>query len=79
MTCYSIPAMSMENEFVSLGVLAGIVDDLVQRTGDNDYAVVYEWEDFPGDGRPVAVYARVGGRWWCRVLRPKSKHDVNGH
>jgi hypothetical protein len=74
MSCYSIPALTMENEFVNLTWLSRYVDDLVKRTGDNDYAIVYEWdEDGPGDWPPVAVLARLDGRWWRRPVLVTSK------
>lgn len=69
MIWFSIPAMSQENEFVDLVWLGHYVDKLVESTGDNAYAIVYEWgDDGPGDWPPVAVLARLGGRWSRRVL-----------
>jgi hypothetical protein len=69
MTCFSIPAMSHENEFTDLVWLGLYVDKLVESSGDNSYAIVYEWDgDSPGDGPLVAVLARLGGRWSRRVL-----------
>jgi len=91
---YSLPAMSMANEFADLKFLAGYVDRLVASTGDRDYAVVYEWdEDGSESGRPpVAVLLRSGKQWHRRrvlatsVRRRHSQHgyvweveQVNGH
>lgn len=70
MSCYSIPAMTMENEFVDLVFLGGYVDNLVKKFG-NDYAIVYEWgDDGLGEGMPVAVLARLSASW--------SRHPVPG-
>lgn len=93
MSCYSIPAMTMTNEFSNLEWVGRYVDDLVKRTGDNDYAIVYEWDDNgPGGWPPVAVLARLDGRWWRREILVTVKRkkdgscqfdldvsDVNGH
>ena len=93
MSCYSIPAMSADNEFLDLDFVGRYVDNLVKSSGDLDYAVVYEWDDNgPGDWPPVAVLARIDGRWFRRqvlvtVARTKTgacKFDlelesVNGH
>lgn len=70
MSCYSLPAMSFHNEFVDLEFVAGYVDSLVKSTGDQDYAVVYEWdEDGPDSGRPpVAVLLRIDGAWERRAV-----------
>lgn len=79
MSCYSIPAMTMENEFVDLVFVGRYVDDLVKRTGDLDYAIVYEWdEDGPGGWPPVAVLARLDGRWWRRPVLVTATHDRHG-
>lgn len=79
MSCYSIPAMTMENEFVDLVWVGRYVDDLVKRTGDLDYAIVYEWdEDGPGDWPPVAVLARLDGRWWRRPVLVTVARDRHG-
>lgn len=93
MSCFSIPALTMANEFLDLVFVGRYVDDLVERTGDLDYAIVYEWDDNgPGEWPPVAVLARLNGKWWRRevlvtVTRTKTgacKFDlelegVNGH
>lgn len=69
MSCYSIRAMTMENEFVDLVWLGRYVDSLLEQTGDLDYAIVYEWdEDSPGDWPPVAILARLNGKWWRREV-----------
>lgn len=78
MTCYSIRAMTIENEFVDLDFVGRYVDDLVKRTGDLDYSIVYEWgESGPGDGSPVAVLAWLDGRWWRRVVPVSTWKDVS--
>lgn len=93
MSCYSIPALTFENEFANLTWLGQYVDKLVTSTGDQDYAVVYEWDDEgPGDWPPVAVLLRVDGQWHRRLVlvtveRAKDGAcrfglelaDVNGH
>lgn len=64
MSCYSIPAMSMENEFANLTWLGKYVDNLVNSTGDQDYATAYEWGDEgPGNWPPLAVLFRRDGQW----------------
>jgi hypothetical protein len=69
MTCYSIPAMTMENEFANLVFLGQYVDGLVERTGDLDYSIVYEWDDCgPGGWPPVAVLVRLDGKWSRREV-----------
>lgn len=79
MSCYSIPAMTMENEFLDLVWVGRYVDDLVKRTGDLDYAIVYEWdEEGPGRWPPVAVLARLDGRWWRRPVLVTVARDRHG-
>lgn len=81
MTTYSIPAMTMENEFNDLVWVGHYVDGLVEKFG-NDYAIVYEWDDRgPGQWPPVAVLARLNGRWSRRLVpgSDKQKGDVNAH
>lgn len=74
MTYFSIRGMSHENEFTDLVWLGHYVDKLVESTGDNEYAIVYEWGDYgPGEGPLVAVLARLGGRWSRRVLPALSR------
>lgn len=69
MSCYSIPAMTMGNEFADLVWVGRYIDDLVEKTGDLSYCIVYEWgDDGPGDWPPVAVLARLNDRWWRRSL-----------
>jgi len=76
MTSYSIPAMTMENEFSDLVYVGNYVDELIKKLG-NDYAIVYEWDERgPGEWSPVAVLARVNGRW-SRRLVPGA--GVNAH
>jgi hypothetical protein len=93
MSCYSIPALSADNEFLDLAFVGRYADSLVASSGDLDYAIVYEWDDNgPGDWPPVAVLARINGGWHRRqvlvsVVRTRSgacKFDlelegVNGH
>jgi hypothetical protein len=79
MSCYSIPAMTMENEFVDLVWVGRYVDGLIERTCDLDYAIVYEWDDDgPGDWPPVAVLARLNGKWWRREVLVTGKRDKHG-
>lgn len=64
MSIYSIPAMSLQSEFADLTWLGKYVDSLLATSGDQDYAVVYEWGDEgPGDWPPAAVLYRVEGEW----------------
>lgn len=66
---YSVPAMSMENEFINLDYLAKYVDRLVVSTGDEDYRIVYEWTNRgPGSYPPVAVLVRSGDTWERRPV-----------
>jgi hypothetical protein len=78
MSCYSIPAMTMEAEFVDLVWVGRYVDGLIERTSDLDYAIVYEWDDRgPGAWPPVAVLARLNGKWSRRevlVTVARNKH-----
>lgn len=81
MTSYSIPAMTMENEFNDLVYVGNYVDELIKKLG-NDYAIVYEWDERgPGEWPPVAVLARLNGRWSRRPVpgSDKQKGDVNAH
>jgi len=79
MSYYSIPAMTMENEFSDLAWVGRYVDGLVKRTGDLDYAIVYEWdENGPGNWPPVAVLARLDGRWWRRSVLVTVMRDRHG-
>ena len=65
---YSIPAMTMENEFSDLDYVGKLVDKLVASSGDQDYRTVYEWDERgPGDHSPRAVLLRVGDGWQRRV------------
>lgn len=74
MSIYSIRALTMENEFTDLVFVGKYVDDLVKRTGDLGYSIVYEWgDDGPGDWPPVAVLARLDGRWWRRQIPATGK------
>jgi hypothetical protein len=70
MSRYSIPAMSLNNEFSDLNFVAKYVDQLVSTTGDSDYGVVFEWDDngpVPG-GPPVAFLTRRKGGWKRSVV-----------
>ena len=76
MSCYSIPAMTMSNEFADLVFVGRYVDGLIERTGDLDYAIVYEWDEGgPGEHPPVAVLARLNGKWWRREILVSSKPE----
>lgn len=77
---YSIPAMTMHNEFINLDYVAKYVDQLVKSTGDMDYAVVYEWdEDGPDSGRPpVCVLLRIAGAWERRAVLVTSQAARSG-
>jgi hypothetical protein len=61
MTVYSIPALTMENQFIDLVYVAGYVDHLVKIS--SDYATVYRWDGHSIDGPPDAVLLRVGSTW----------------
>jgi hypothetical protein len=80
MKTYSIPAMSLENEFFDLRFVGSYIDGLVKSTNDQDYSVVYEWdEDGPGSGRPpVAVLRRVGSAWDRRAVLVTGKTMQDG-
>ena len=93
MSCYTIPAMSNSSNFSDLDFVAKYVDQLMSKTGDLDYSVVYEWGPHgPGPFPPLAVYFRVDGAWDRREvlvsLRRKGgkwrykwtvEGDVNDH
>lgn len=73
MSCFTIPALTFEHEFVSLDWVGKYVDDLIESHGDLDYAIVLEWDDDgPGCQPPVAVLARLNDRWWRRPFRPTA-------
>lgn len=79
MSIYSIRALSMENEFANLVYVGKYVDSLIERTGDLDYSVVWEWDERgPGDWPPVAVLARLNGKWWRRPVLVTSHQAKNG-
>lgn len=79
MSLYSIPALTMDSEFADLVFVGRYVDDLVKRTGDLDYSIVYEWDEHgPGGWPPVAVLARLDGRWWRRSVLVSSKRAKDG-
>lgn len=79
MSCYSIPAMTMENDFSDLVFVGRYIDGLLERTGDLDYAIVYEWdENGPGDWPPVAVLARLNGKWWRREVLVSASRTKTG-
>lgn len=77
MTCYTIPAMSIDAEFVDLGFVGRYVDSLVESTGDTDYGIVYEWRD---EGHtswpPVAVLVRLDGRWIRRAVIASGRRGL---
>lgn len=80
MSCFSIPALTMENEFHDLVFVGRYVDDLVERTRDLDYAIVFEWDEEhgPGGWPPVAVLARLNGKWWRRPVLITSRLGKGG-
>lgn len=79
MSIYSIPAMSLENEFTDLNWLAKYVDNLVKNTGDQKYAEVYEWGPHgPGDWPPLAVLSRIEGEWVKRDVQVSIVRDKDG-
>lgn len=79
MSCYSIPALTMKNEFSDLVWVGRYVDDLVQRTGDLDYSIVYEWDhNGPGAWPPVAALVRLDGKWWRREVLVTSYRFKTG-
>lgn len=61
MTVYSIPALTMENEFIDLVRLAAYVDALVAIS--KEYATVHQWNGDVMDGPPDVVLHRVGAIW----------------
>lgn len=78
MTIYTVPAMTMENEFSDLAFVASYVDQLMASTGDIDYGVVLEWDDYgPGPRRlPRAFLTRQKDGWKrSAVLRTTPGHD----
>lgn len=80
MSIYSIPAMSSENEFTDLTWLGKYVDNLVKNSGDQDYAVVYEWGPHgPGDWPPLAVLLRIEGEWVRRDVQVSIMRGKDGH
>ena len=62
---YSIPALTHENEFSDLGLVGRYVDQLVNRSGDRHYGVVYEWTR-DRDGPPDSVLMRLSSGDWLR-------------
>jgi hypothetical protein len=69
MTSFTVPALTFEHEFSDLVFVGRYVDDLIERTSDLDYAIVFEWDhDGPGEWPPVAVLARLNGKWWRRQV-----------
>lgn len=61
MSVYSIPALSMENEFINLAYVARYVDDLLKISPE--YAIVYQWNSDFMDGPPDVVLRRIGPTW----------------
>lgn len=79
MSVYTIPALAFEHEWANLVFVGSYVDGLIERTGDLDYAIVYEWDDNgPGDWPPVAVLARLDGKWWRREVLVTVSRTKNG-
>lgn len=79
MSLYSIPALTMDSEFADLVFVGRYVDDLVKKTGDLDYSIVYEWDEHgPGGWPPVAVLARLDGRWWRRPVLVSARERRDG-
>jgi hypothetical protein len=79
MSSYSIPAMSLTNEFLDLNFVAKHVDQLLATTGDQDYAVVYEWGTHgSGPYPPLAVLYRVQGEWVRREVSVTIRRSPNG-
>lgn len=85
---YRLPALTSEHEFTDLVFLAKYVDNLVSRTGNPDYAVVYEWNDTDDRGQfidlvegvpPDAVLLRMAGAWVRRrcVATPRGDGDFD--
>jgi hypothetical protein len=73
---YSLPALTMDNEFEDLVWLGNYIESLVKSTGDLAYCIVYEWDDDEGPHTwpPVAVLAWLNGRWWRRPIRHVNAH-----
>lgn len=61
MMVYSIPALTMENEFTDLVWLGGYVDSLVKISPE--YATVHQWNGDSMEGPPDVVLLRVGSIW----------------
>jgi hypothetical protein len=79
MSCYSIPAMTMQNEFSNLVWVGRYVDGLIDRTKDLDYGIVYEWGvEGPGDWPPIAVLTRVDGQWSRRETLVTIRQNSDG-
>ena len=58
---YSIPALTMENEFVDLDFVGHYVDSLIAI--DPEYATVFQWNGDEMKGPPDVVLMRVGSTW----------------
>jgi hypothetical protein len=61
MMIYSIPALTMENEFADLAWLGAYVDRLVKIS--SEYATVHRWNGDSMEGPPDDVLLRVGSTW----------------
>jgi len=76
---YQLPMMTMEHEFADLVFVARYVDSMIAQTGDQDWGVVYEYNDDDlDDGAfppPRVVLLRQDGQWLRRSVRSRS---VNG-
>jgi len=85
---YRLPALTSEHEFVNLDFLARYVDDLVKKTGNPDFGVVYEWKDTDDQDEfidlvegapPDAVLLRIAGSWVRRrcIATPRGDGDFD--
>lgn len=76
---YQLPMMTMEHEFADLAFVARYVDSMIAQTGNQDWGVVYEYNDDDlDDGAfppPRVVLLRQDGQWLRRSVRSRS---VNG-
>lgn len=70
---YQFPAMADEHEFVDLDFVTRYSDSMIAKTGNQDWGVVYEYQDDDlDDGAcppPRAVLLRLDGQWLRRSVR----------
>lgn len=80
MSVYTVPAITLENEFTDLVFVGRYVDSLMASTGDPDYGVVVEWDDNgPAPGSvPVAFLTRRPGGWKRSVVLHKECNARHG-